>query len=303
MSSSSSSSGHAYGRAYDVEDSENSDDDDDEYSESGDVVGHFLSEVAGTDGGDASWGEFCGPCCTGANNKDDTTEEVEVDGEAKSSAAPSFDGHQQTLMLNTDNVKKRRVVKKVSITTTQGPPKVISPADVAQLYRGLRHHGRNSDECCVKARTRGTNCIEFAFTDPQSKVEDVARGMAFLSASLEETLNMSKPEKKSLIQARLRSLWNGALSARAPGETKVPQYFPYGVINGTESITLCQNSFAAIYDVTPHSVKKLVNNILTGKADVNPEKKQNYRNNSFEHVSYLDVRRIFEDEGDISIGT
>ena len=133
-------------RAYDVEDSDNSDDDDDEYSESGDVVGHFLSEVAGTDGGDASWGEFCGPCCTGANNKDDTTEEVEVDGEAKSSAAPSFDGHQQTLMLNTDNVKKRRVIKKVSITTTQGPPKVISPADVAQLYRGLRR-----DECCVKA--------------------------------------------------------------------------------------------------------------------------------------------------------
>ena len=63
-------------RAYDVEDSDNSDDDDDEYSESGDDVGHFLSEVAGTDGGDAKWSDFCGPCCTGANNKDDTTEHL-----------------------------------------------------------------------------------------------------------------------------------------------------------------------------------------------------------------------------------
>ena len=75
-------------------------------------------------------------------------------------------------------------------------------------------------------------------------------------------------------------------------------------MNGTESITLCQSSFAALYDVTPHSVKALlVSNIMAGMADVNAEKKQKYGHRSYAHVSYADIQRIFEDEGNITIGT
>ena len=256
MSSSSSSSGYAY----DV-DSDDSDEDDCSVGCEYDV-GAFIDEVVGTEGGDANWTDFCGPCCTDANK--DVTEQLEVDGEEKKSSTFSFDDEQQTLKLinNNGSNKKRRVVKKVSVTTTEGAPKVLSPAEVAQLYRDFRYY-RQGSECCAKAKTRGTNCIEFAFTD-KSHIEDVGSGLAFVTACREETLNMRKTEKRSFIQGRLRSRWDGALSARAPEDKKIPQYFPYGAMNGTEPITLCQSSFAALYDVTPHSVKALVSNIMAG---------------------------------------
>ena len=108
---SSSSSGHADNRVYDVDESDNSDEDDD-YSKKGeDDVGDFIFDVAGSRDGDGNWNEFCGTCCTTAANNKDVTEHLEVDGEEKSSSAssPSFDGQQQTLIL--DGSKKRRVLR------------------------------------------------------------------------------------------------------------------------------------------------------------------------------------------------
>ena len=62
-----------------------------------DDFGDLIAEFVGTVGGDdASRSDFCGPCCTDANNKH-VTEHLEVDGVEKTSAYPSFDGQQLTL--------------------------------------------------------------------------------------------------------------------------------------------------------------------------------------------------------------
>ncbi len=265
-------------------------------------MGQFISEIACGEDGDAGWNDvLCGSCCPDVNNKD-VVENLEVDVEAavadEETFAP-FDG--QT--LNLLKTKKRRVRKTVSVTTTQGAPKVLLPADVATLYRSFRYHKSASNHCCARAKTREANCIEFAFTDPNTQSENVTGGLAFLTGGREETLNMTRAEKKSAVQDHLRALWSGALARRAHGDEKVPQYFPYGALHLSTPITLCQNSFAALYDVKPNLVKNLVSNIMSGLADVNPDKKQNYGNKTtFDHVTFDDLKHIFEDEGNIPIG-
>ena len=309
MSSSSSSSYHpsssSAGPGWILSDEDDQSDDDND-STNGDGIGALISDIACAEGGDNNWNDLlCGSCCTTGGDEqqhDDTVEEVEFDD--VEDAAPVFEG--QTLNLVEKNAsKRRRVVKKVSVRTTQGAPKVLSPSDVAKLYRNLRYNQAAQNHCCARAKTRSMNCFEFAFTNQATQIENVAGGTAFLTGYREETLNMTRSEKKCLVQGRLRGLWNAALIARLPGDSKIPQYFPYGaMLLRSESITLCQNSFAALYDVKPNLVKNIVTHIMAANADANPEKKHDYGNRTFfDHVSYDDIKRIFEDEGNILIGT
>jgi hypothetical protein len=272
----------------------------DENDNDDDYIGEFISDVAGAEGGDDNWNDLCGACCSSKNK--DVVEDMDVEMDEEAEHQPlAFEG--QT--LDFEKLKKRRVVKKCSVTTTKGAPKVLSPGDVRLLYNTMRFNSILGNNCCARASSRRANCIEHAFTSNETMSEDVAGGMIFLTGCREESLNMTKSEKKELVQTRLRGLWNGALTARAAGDDRTPQYFPYGAMHmGRQPITLCKTSFAALYDVTPHLVKTLVTNIMSGLPDVNPDKKHDYGNRTtFDHVTYGDIKSIFEDEGNIPIGT
>lgn len=287
-----------------------------------DDVGDFINHVALNCGGDDAWQEFCshgpgfcGSCSDPAHtapHAEDSVMEEEFDIDLPVAAAgstptiaPPFEGTTIFLAGKSEvGGKKRRVIARVSVITTEGVPKVLSPGDVSKFFTSSRYHPDLQNACCSRAKRRGTNCIEFGFTNSETLAEDVPAGLRFLAAFREETLNMTRAEKKGLVQERLRALWNGALTARPAGDEKKPQYFPYSALSEGVSVTLCQTSFAYLYDVTPNLVKELVTNIMAGYADLNPDKKHDYTGKTtFADVVYGDIKQIFENEGNIPVGT